>query len=312
MRINYIYLLLIITLILGYTGQSSATIALDCQECSGWTGCLQQDHKDFFTTGRSDKTNWDMAIWENTPPEIVRSQSEYAWINGVAVSFSVSYNPADGKVTYTVGSTTINYNYAPDKLFGYIIPFAKGDTNNNVELTELTLKTNYYRPVCDVITSNDYRGVRIPLSDAEQSNGFTITGKAKLIWATTHPQEIPAFHILAMNTHEIPTAITLTSFDAVAGNRQVTLNWKTAAEIDTAGYNIYRSQSADGDYALINAAIIPAKGSPAQGSSYNFIDSTLLNRIPYFYLLEDVDFYGVSTFHGPASATPRWIYGIVK
>jgi len=31
-----------------------------------------------------------------------------------------------------------------------------------------------------------------------------------------------------------------------------------------------------------------------------------------FYLLEDIDVDGISTFHGPVKAVPRWWLGIEK
>jgi hypothetical protein len=55
----------------------------------------------------------------------------------------------------------------------------------------------------------------------------------------------------------------------------------------------------------INASLIPAKGSPTQGASYEFIDSAAKNRTAYYYKLEDMDLNGKSTMHGPVSAEPR-------
>ena len=48
-----------------------------------------------------------------------------------------------------------------------------------------------------------------------------------------------------------PTAITLSSFTAKAGNGSVTLNWTTETEIDNAGFNIYRAASENGEYVKI-------------------------------------------------------------
>jgi len=100
------------------------------------------------------------------------------------------------------------------------------------------------------------------------------------------------------------TAINLSSFTPKAGNNKVTLTWETATEIDNAGFNIYRSDSADGDYQKVNAALIPAQGSATEGAAYGFTDTDAKNRKTYFYKLEDVDLNGASTMHGPVSATP--------
>ena len=105
-----------------------------------------------------------------------------------------------------------------------------------------------------------------------------------------------------------PTLITLSIFEAEPGNKRVKLFWKTEAEINTEGFNLYRASVEDGEYLKINDAIIPALGSPGQGASYTFTDSEMRNRTTYWYKLEDIDTSGNSTLHGPVSATPRTIF----
>jgi len=107
-----------------------------------------------------------------------------------------------------------------------------------------------------------------------------------------------------------PTVIQLASFTATPSVRQVILTWTTASEIDNAGFNIYRSESENGGYVKINPALIPAQGSPTQGASYEFVDTDVRNRTTYYYKLEDIDLNGVSTLHGPVSATPRVIHNL--
>jgi hypothetical protein len=106
------------------------------------------------------------------------------------------------------------------------------------------------------------------------------------------------------------TLVTLSSFAATFGTGKVILQWSTAAEIDTAGFNLYRAEKEDGNYVQINAALIPAKGSSTQGASYEFTDANVKNRKTYWYQMEDIDLSGKATMHGPVSATPRLIYGL--
>jgi hypothetical protein len=107
------------------------------------------------------------------------------------------------------------------------------------------------------------------------------------------------------------TLITLTSFNATPGFGKVILAWETASEIDNAGFNLYRAESANGTYKIINSSIIPAKGSSTQGASYEVVDDDVQNRKTYYYKLEDIDLNGTATMHGPKSATPRWIFGLL-
>jgi hypothetical protein len=62
----------------------------------------------------------------------------------------------------------------------------------------------------------------------------------------------------------------------------------------------------------LNDDLIPAEGSPTEGASYEFVDDDAKNRKTYYYILEDIDLNGGTTDHGPVSATPRLIYGIIK
>ncbi len=108
------------------------------------------------------------------------------------------------------------------------------------------------------------------------------------------------------------TLIELAKLDAVPFNRAVKIIWTTASEIDTTGFNIYRSDSTDGEYLQVNAALIPAQGSPSSGASYEFMDTSVQNKKTYYYKLEDVDLNGVAAAHGPVSAMPRFIYSFTS
>ena len=66
-----------------------------------------------------------------------------------------------------------------------------------------------------------------------------------------------------------PTAVELVSFTGKANNDStVTLTWETAAEIDNAGFNVYRARGKKGKYRKLNDAQIQAKGSPQEGAVY--------------------------------------------
>jgi hypothetical protein len=111
---------------------------------------------------------------------------------------------------------------------------------------------------------------------------------------------------------ESSTLITLRDFKAYAGSNSVILDWSTESEIDNAGFNLYRSDSENGNYTKINASLILSQGSSTQGTSYEFIDTNVQNRKTYYYKLEDIDLNGTATMHGLVSARPRWLYSFWK
>ena len=94
---------------------------------------------------------------------------------------------------------------------------------------------------------------------------------------------------------------------AQGGAGQASLAWETGTETDNAGFNLYRATAEDGPYAKVNDALIAAQGDPVSGASYSFTDEGLSTGT-YYYKLEDVDYSGITTLHGPASATvlPRF------
>jgi hypothetical protein len=95
------------------------------------------------------------------------------------------------------------------------------------------------------------------------------------------------------------TAVELFSFTAEAKPQRVILKWKTGAEIDTAGFRIWRSKAKEGPYQRITKSIIPAKGSATSGAQYTFQDRGVKKGQTYYYKLEDLDSDGKSSMHGP-------------
>jgi hypothetical protein len=134
------------------------------------------------------------------------------------------------------------------------------------------------------------------------------------IIGTARPQglgyDIGAFECLP--AVGIPTAIRLSSFTVKPQSRAVIVEWTTGDETDNLGFNIYRFDSRDGTNKKINDSLILSKVGSGLGTTYEFTDSNVKNRVTYFYTLEDVDVYGVKTMHGPVQAMPLLIYGIAQ
>ena len=97
------------------------------------------------------------------------------------------------------------------------------------------------------------------------------------------------------------TYIDLVSFTARPAGSSVVLDWETGAEIDNAGFVVYRAVAGTFDYEQISD-LIAAEGAPASGASYSFIDRDVEPGVSYNYWLVDIDTSGKWTAHGPATA----------
>jgi hypothetical protein len=69
----------------------------------------------------------------------------------------------------------------------------------------------------------------------------------------------------------------------------IRIDWETETEINTAGFNIYRSEAIDGEYVLLNDVLIPSNGNAVSGAQYSFTDENVVAGRTYFYRLEDVE-----------------------
>jgi hypothetical protein len=105
-----------------------------------------------------------------------------------------------------------------------------------------------------------------------------------------------------------PTAVEIGSFSAAPAGDRIVLRWQTASEIDRLGFNVYRATSVDGPRILLNEDLIasPLPPGSSAGADYSFEDLPVKSGARYFYWLEDVDMYGVTSLHGPFEAAATW------
>lgn len=129
-----------------------------------------------------------------------------------------------------------------------------------------------------------------------------------ILWLVTKPTSHKTLFSIRFAA-EIPTLIELSSFTAYPSDGLVVIEWVTESEIENVGFNLYRSSTRDREYIQINDSMVISEGSFLEGAAYQFFDEDVQNRKTYYYKLEDIDIYGVSTFHGSVNATPRSIYG---
>jgi len=79
---------------------------------------------------------------------------------------------------------------------------------------------------------------------------------------------------------------------------QVVVEWITATEINTVGFNLYRGETPTDHFVQINDDFIPAGQDPLAGGSYSYTDKDVRPGRVYYYQLEEIESSGVSSRHG--------------
>lgn len=122
----------------------------------------------------------------------------------------------------------------------------------------------------------------------------------------------PDVKIYLKNDRE-PLPVTLSHFRAEHTDTGVILNWTTESEVDNAGFYIYRSQTKDSDFKVVNRTMIQGAGTTGERNEYTWIDTTAKPNTVYYYQIEDVSHAGERkryvTVHlrGLVSASGKWI-----
>ncbi|MDE0085969.1 MAG: lamin tail domain-containing protein [Candidatus Poribacteria bacterium] len=96
----------------------------------------------------------------------------------------------------------------------------------------------------------------------------------------------------AYRSDNTPLPVTLSIFRAEQTNAGVVLNWTTESEVDNAGFYIYRSQSKDGEFEVVNPKMIQGAGTTGERTEYTWTDTTAKPNTVYYYRIEDVSHAG--------------------
>ena len=72
----------------------------------------------------------------------------------------------------------------------------------------------------------------------------------------------------------------------------VVITWSTQSELNNAGFFIKRSQQRDGEFTIINAAMVPGAGTTSEKQFYTYTDTTAQPNVVYYYQIEDVSLDG--------------------
>ena len=97
-----------------------------------------------------------------------------------------------------------------------------------------------------------------------------------------------------------PLAVTVASLSARHVAKGIRLRWRTEAEVDLLGFQVYRSRGHS--WKRLNRSLIVANGS-VSGASYRFLDRTARRGVAYRYRIKAVNHDGTTSWFGPVRVT---------
>ncbi len=111
----------------------------------------------------------------------------------------------------------------------------------------------------------------------------------------------------AVTQADLALPVELTSFSASVSDGNVVLKWNTASEMENLGFAVLRSAEEDGEYLKLTdyteTSDLKGQGTSSYGKDYSYIDYTVLGENTYYYKIQDIDFNGLATEHGPIAVT---------
>jgi len=98
-----------------------------------------------------------------------------------------------------------------------------------------------------------------------------------------------------------PEFVELESVMAMPVGKSIVLGWKTASEVNNAGFHVWRARKDERgnfvDIVKLTKQLVPTQGVSHTGVTYSYVDDSITVPATYFYAVEDVEFNGKSKIH---------------
>lgn len=151
----------------------------------------------------------------------------------------------------------------------------------------------------DVLVTATSAGQRIPVTATPASGNGT---RAQWVDETGNTTQARATYLFGpicelAATQGLATDVLLSSFDAAVRGNATFVEWTTASESGTIGFNVYRA-GAGGALTRANASLLMANPGAPQGGRYRFVDAGNSDRSAS-YVLEELTAKGKKNRYGP-------------
>jgi M6 family metalloprotease-like protein len=217
--------------------------------------------------------------WNQTPDNAGYSSVFLENVNQTALTGAADSNGVTD--TRTVATAALSANYG-DMILCAATSSSTGEYTPNNGFTE---------------------AIEVTINNADGYGGYKLATGAAETPSVSHSDSTQVRHVIigfvvkAMAVPDMPPAAP-TGLAATAGSQAVSLNWDDNTEPDLAGYNVYRSTTSGSGYDKLNFSIM---------SDSNYTDNTVINGIPYYYVVTAVDANDQeSDYSNEASAVPAY------
>ena len=206
------------------------------------------------------------------------TQTVWTYTTGTYDGSTMDFYLDGGATSGQDASPTFGYSGTDDAKIGYVNGIEEFDG-----LIDEVRISDTPRSTCWIAA--DYNNQKWPDKDDHGASGFFTVGG----------EESPL------------TAVELIAFMATAYDRAVLLEWRTGYEVDNLGFHVYREL--EGERLRLTRSLIAGSGlltergagvTSVQGYAWWDHEATVATPA-LAYWLEDVDFDGTSTFHGPVT-----------
>jgi len=235
-----------------------------------------------------------MQITVGTSPRTLNSLTADVYFGN-----EISYTSADN---WAYGSS-LGYSRSATDLTDYI---RVGTTGNSVGMDApgdppgWNVTTSWQTVVTLKFTIATATSVNISINDATDAAAYfnnianNPSGAGVTDWTVTNE-----------DGGDITLPVVLSSFTAQYIDSTPTICWTTQSETSVLGWNVYRSENDSLTQSLqINLNLIPRAGTTSDLTEYIFEDEyEIIENSTYWYLLESVEFSGVTYNYGPISLT---------
>ena len=109
---------------------------------------------------------------------------------------------------------------------------------------------------------------------------------------------------LAINQGMLTEAV-ITSLQAIPADGGMEIEWRTASEAGTIGFDLYR-RAADANWVKVNRGLLLGLLTAPQGGTYRFVDEGASPREAQTYRLVEVEASGRRRDHGPFTVRADW------